>query len=277
MDLVFRFRSYQFDTRPPLKTTMSRDILLQLLNDHFGHQQFRSKEQEDAVKTLIDGKEDVFVNIPTGGGKSLIYQLPAVASINKVTIVVSPLIALIQDQLDQLVKTGIVGKTIHSKLSEIERKHVEDDLGAEHPTTRLLYVTAERCATRSFRDLLTLMMENNSLAYFVIDEAHCVSDWGNDFRPEYKKLGELRELTRGVSWAALTASASPETEQEIVNSLNFGGSYRSFKLPCLRSNLFYDVQFKDTLKVSIFVYGQGIFFIGSNPPLTPPPSPSLEK
>ena len=132
----------------------------------------------------------------------------------------------------------------------MERKYTENDLRSEKPETRLLYITAEQCTTSRFRELLAVMMRNDSLAYVIIDEAHCVTDWG-DFRPDYKRIGELRELTEGVNWAALTATASLEAEDEIVKSLKFRTTYKAFKLPCLRSNIFYDVQFKDTLNVSI--------------------------
>jgi len=222
--------------------------LLTSLEKFFGHTKFRSKEQQEAVQTLVDGRHDVFVSMPTGSGKSLVYQLPAVMATGKVSIVVSPLIALIKDQIEHLAKKKIVAESINSKMGEKERKRVLDDLQCKVPNTRMLYVTPEQCATQTFGNLLEKLVKNNKLAYFVIDEAHCVSQWGHDFRPDYNKLGHLRNKIGTVPWAALTATANTQVVDDIISSLKLRKGFKTFKLPCFRANLFYDVRFKETLE-----------------------------
>ena len=190
----------------------------------------------------------MFVSMPTGSGKSLVYQLPAVASgPSKVTIVVSPLIALIKDQMEHLAKRKIIAESINSKMGEKERRRVLDDLRCQAPNTRMLYVTPEQCATPTFQSLLERLVRYNKLGYFVVDEAHCVSQWGHDFRPDYLKLGNLRRLTGSAPWAALTATANTQVVEDIITNLGLRPGYKTFKLPCFRSNLFYDVVFKDNV------------------------------
>ena len=190
----------------------------------------------------------MFVSMPTGSGKSLVYQLPAVAAgPSKVTIVVSPLIALIKDQMEHLAKRKIIAESINSKMGEKERRRVLDDLRCQAPNTRMLYVTPEQCATPTFQSLLERLVRYNKLGYFIVDEAHCVSQWGHDFRPDYLKLGNLRRLTGSAPWAALTATANTQVVEDIISNLGLRPGYKTFKLPCFRSNLFYDVVFKDNV------------------------------
>ena len=210
------------------------------------------KEQQEAVMTLMEGKQDVFVSMPTGSGKSLVYQLPAVAATGKVTVVVAPLLALIKDQFDHLAAKNIVAASINSKMKKTDRTRIINDLKSPKPTTQLLYVTPELCGTQEFQGLLQGMVDHNVLAYIAIDEAHCVSQWGHSFRPEYLNLGQLRQITGSVPWVALTATASTKMVSDIVSALKLSQDFKTFKLPCFRSNLFYDVIFKDTVDVSIF-------------------------
>ena len=180
----------------------------------------------------------------------MVYQLPSVCAVKKVTVVVSPIIALIKDQIEHLTKKKIVAESINHKMSRKEKTRVISDLQSKTPKTSLLYVTAEQCSTEKFQEVLSMLVKEGKLAYFIIDEAHCVSMWGAKFRPDYYKLGALRKMTGGVPWAALTATASQRVAKEIAVCLMFRSGYKTFQLPCFRPNLFYDVRFKDPNNVS---------------------------
>jgi superfamily II DNA helicase RecQ len=164
--------------------------------------------------------------------------------------VVSPIIALIKDQIEHLSQNMIVAESINHKMGKKDLERVMSDLQSRTPKTKLLYVTAEQCSTKKFKDLLDMLVKSGKLAYFVIDEAHCVSMWGTNFRPDYYKLGLLKGKTGTAPWVALTATASPKVSKEIVSCLMFRVGYKTFKLPCFRQNLFYDVTYKDPTNVS---------------------------
>ena len=144
-----------------------------------------------------------------------------------------------------------MAESINHKTSKKELERVKMDLQGQKPKTRLLYVTAEQCSSKKFVELLDILVKGGKLAYFIIDEAHCVSLWGTKFRPDYYKLGLLKEKTGSVPWVALTATASFRVSKEIASCLMFKVGYKTFKIPCFRKNLFYDVIFKDPIKVSI--------------------------
>ena len=187
----------------------AQDILQSL----FGYEQFRHA-QHDIIQTLVEGK-DALVLMPTGGGKSLCYQIPALVR-DGTAIVISPLIALMQDQVDALQQLGIKAAFLNSSLSSNESHHVEQQLLGNE--LDLLYVAPERLLTGQMLALL----DSCQLSLFAIDEAHCVSQWGHDFRPDYQKLKLLHERYPDVPRIALTATADQRTQQEIISQLKLG-------------------------------------------------------
>ncbi len=197
----------------------------QILKDTFGYSEFRHN-QGDIIDQLISGN-DAFVLMPTGGGKSLCYQIPSLIR-DGVGVVVSPLIALMQDQVDALKQQGVKAAFLNSTLNSNERQDVEDSLLTGE--LQMLYVAPERLLNEQ---TLTLLAQCK-IALFAIDEAHCVSQWGHDFRPEYQRLSVLPERFTDVPRIALTATADKRTRSEIIQQLrlNDAGVYiNSFDRP----------------------------------------------
>ena len=176
----------------------------------FGFHRFRSPQQE-VIERVVAG-EDVFLVMPTGGGKSLCYQIPALHR-SGVAIVVSPLISLMKDQVDALIDNGVRAACLNSTLSSGEARDVFRQL--DKGELDLLYVAPERLMMPEFLECLASL----TLALFAIDEAHCISQWGHDFRPDYVQIGRLRGLFPGVPIVAMTATADPETRRDIIRQL----------------------------------------------------------
>jgi ATP-dependent DNA helicase RecQ len=182
-----------------------------LLKQHFGYESFRPL-QEEIIRDVLAGK-DVFAVLPTGGGKSLCFQLPALARPG-LTVVISPLIALMKDQVDALQSAGVGATFLNSSLATDEsRSRLR---GLHHGEFRLLYVAPERLLLPGFLDDL----KRWGVTLFAVDEAHCVSEWGHDFRPEYRQLSTLRTHFPDVPMMALTATATERVREDIVGQLH---------------------------------------------------------
>jgi ATP-dependent DNA helicase RecQ len=208
---------------------------LDILRTVFGHKAFRGHQAE--IVSHVVGGGDAIVLMPTGGGKSMCFQIPALCR-DGVGVVVSPLIALMQDQVAALRQVGIRAAALNSSLDDRERMEVRADLRAGR--LDLIYVAPERLMLPSFMEFL----DGAKIALFAIDEAHCVSQWGHDFRPEYMKLEMLGERFPGVPRIALTATADPQTREDIRRRLRLGDA-RLFLSSFDRPNIRYAVALKD--------------------------------
>jgi ATP-dependent DNA helicase RecQ len=209
---------------------------LAILQETFGYAQFRGPQQAIVEHVVAGG--DALVLMPTGGGKSLCYQIPAIArqrAGHGVTIVVSPLIALMHDQVGALHEAGVDATFLNSTLDWNATLDVERRLARAETT--LLYAAPERLTTPRFLDLLDALHARGKLSLFAIDEAHCVSQWGHDFRPEYRALTVLHERYAGVPRIALTATADALTRADIVERLQLEDAQQfvsSFDRPNIR-------------------------------------------
>jgi len=222
----------------PMSNSSTLQILHETLHDVFGYSTFRG-EQAAIVEHVIAGG-DALVLMPTGGGKSLCYQLPALLR-EGVGIVVSPLIALMQDQVDALKQLGVRAAFLNSSQDADEAREISAQLMRGH--LQIVYVAPERLLTSGFLALLEQIQEGAGIALFAIDEAHCVSQWGHDFRPEYRKLTVLHERFPDVPRIALTATADAPTRAEIVERLKLEDA-RQFVSSFDRPNIRYRVMLK---------------------------------
>jgi len=206
------------------------------LKHFFGYDSFRPEQRQIIEEALA--QRDLLVVMPTGGGKSLCFQLPALLK-SGLTVVVSPLIALMQDQVDALRDNGIAATFLNSSLSLAEMRSREADILSGK--VKLLYVAPERLLSERFLPFLEKVRSQQGISAFAIDEAHCVSEWGHDFRPEYRQLKQLRQRYSHIPIIALTATATTRVRQDIIQQLTLrqpGVHIASFNRP----NLYYEVQ-----------------------------------
>ena len=205
-----------------------KDQIEDVLHNVFGYKSFRN-QQKDIIESVIGGR-DVLTVIPTGGGKSLCYQIPAVV-LSGTALVISPLISLMKDQVDQLLVNGIPAAFLNATQSGTEQQYIIQQY-LNH-SIKLLYISPERLAVSSFMS----MIEQHPPSLIAIDEAHCISQWGHDFRPEYRQLNHLSMRFPKVPIIALTATADKMTQQDILHQLNLVDPLvvvRSFDRPNIR-------------------------------------------
>ena len=215
----------------------------------FGFREFRP-DQERIIRAILE-KKDVFAVMPTGGGKSLCYQLPAVL-LPGTCMVISPLISLMKDQVDSARSNGIHAAYLNSSLSAEEQSLVLNDLLSN--SLDLLYAAPERFTLNHFQEMLGEV----NISMVVIDEAHCISEWGHDFRPDYLSLSSLVTLFPAVPVAAFTATATHKVQQDILDKLKLRSPFivrASFD----RTNLFYDIRFKENISKQL------VTFLKNNP------------
>lgn len=232
----------------PLQTINQYESPDQVLRKVFGYSTFRGK-QKDVIDHVTRGG-DALVLMPTGGGKSLCYQIPAMCRAG-IGIVISPLIALMQDQVAALKQLGVRAEFLNSSLdADTSRQVFRQLLTGE---LDLLYVSPERLALGNFLDVLDQVARGPGLALFAIDEAHCVSQWGHDFRPEYRELSILQERFQTVPRIALTATADAPTRVEIVEQLGLGNA-RQFVSSFDRPNIRYRVTPKTNARAQLLAF-----------------------
>ncbi len=218
-----------------------------ILNSVFGYAEFRGAQAEIVERVISGG--DALVLMPTGGGKSLCYQIPSMIR-DGVGIVISPLIALMQDQVDALLQVGVKAAFLNSSLDANEARKVEQQL--RNAELDLLYVAPERLLTPRFLDLLS----QSKIALFAIDEAHCVSQWGHDFRLEYRELTILHERFTNVPRIALTATADAPTRREIIERLSLADA-KQFVSSFDRPNIRYSITQKTDTKKQLLDFLAG--------------------
>ena len=206
--------------------------LEQALKKYFGYESFR-EPQKEIIQHVLNGRH-VLAIMPTGSGKSILYQLPALL-LPDLTLVISPLIALMKDQVDTLRQKGIEATFINASLTAAEREKRQKEI--RKGKYKLLYVTPERFRKEAFLETIG----SRTISLFAVDEAHCISEWGHDFRPDYTRLGEIRRELGNPTTIALTATATPRVQQDIVRQLNLD-KVEIFHTGIERPNLFLGVR-----------------------------------
>ncbi|HHT9124465.1 MAG TPA: DNA helicase RecQ [Candidatus Brocadiia bacterium] len=221
--------------------------MYKILQKYFGYTSFYPL-QEEIIKE-VQRQRDTFVLMPTGGGKSLCYQLPAIL-FDSLTVVISPLIALMKDQVDGLLANGVPATFINSSLSYKEINVRRRSLSKNE--IKILYIAPERLVMPEFLQFL----QGLKVSLFAIDESHCISEWGHDFRPEYRQLKLLKDRFPGAPIMALTATATPVVQEDIITQLKLSDC-KVFKASFNRGNLYYQIKLKDEPYHQILQYLEG--------------------
>jgi RecQ family ATP-dependent DNA helicase len=211
------------------------------LSNVFKLDSFRPNQYEISRALLIE-KRDVFVLMPTGAGKSLCYQLPGVVN-HGVTLVISPLIALMHDQVSALQQIGVKASFWNSTQSMKAIRLIKEDLESGNPRTKILYTTPESIVSDKLQTILTLLAARNQLSLIAVDEAHCISSWGHDFRPKYRSLSELKKKFPLIPMIALTATATSVVKSDIIKTLRLVNP-RIFISSFNRPEITYEVRYK---------------------------------
>ncbi|KAI6123782.1 P-loop containing nucleoside triphosphate hydrolase protein [Pisolithus croceorrhizus] len=232
--------------KPATAPTAIHEVLMKkcdkLLREKFGHSDYKEKQKE-IVEAAMSGS-DVFVLAPTGMGKSLCFQLPSIVSECGVSVVVSPLLALMKNQVASLRGKGVAAVSLASDTGKKDKAKIFTDLSSPRPKIRLLYTTPERLCTQDVMQLLAILYKNGFLNRLVVDEAHCISEWGHDFREEYRKLGTFRDSFPRVPVMALTATATDNVRDDIIGSLKMVEDRLYMAIhPPNRANLFYEIRY----------------------------------
>lgn len=195
---------------------MTEDILLEKLKKYFGYDSFRQGQRE-LIENILEGRNVLGV-LPTGGGKSICYQLPALMT-DGVSLVISPLISLMKDQVDSLRENGINAGFINSSLDSEKYRKILSDVKTGH--IKILYISPERLENEFFRNFI----RDIDISFVAVDEAHCISQWGHDFRPSYKLIPDLYQIKGDVQILAFTATATKEVREDIINNLQLSNPF----------------------------------------------------
>ena len=236
----------------------TQDHLLAVLDRYWGYKEFRPGQK--AVIDAVVSRHDTLALMPTGGGKSLTYQVPTLAT-DGLCIVITPLIALMKDQVDRLRQMGIAATAIHSGMSYSQIDIALDN--CVYGDMKFLYIAPERLATESFR----MRVQRMNVMLLAVDEAHCISQWGYDFRPSYLRIKEVRKLLPDVPILALTASATELVAKDIMRQLDFEKP-NIIRSSFARPNLSFAVRHTDDKNEQLFrvinnVEGSGIIYMRS--------------
>jgi ATP-dependent DNA helicase RecQ len=234
------------------------DTPLSILQQYWHHDQFRPM-QEEIIQSVLDGK-DTLALLPTGGGKSICFQVPALIT-DGLCLVISPLIALMRDQVEGLLQKDIPAVALHSGLSFYEVKQILQQ--ATHGDFKFMYLSPERLETNLFKEYLPAL----NISLLVVDEAHCVSQWGYDFRPPYLRIANLRDELPEVNIIALTASATPIVQDDIIEKLKFSEPAvfrQSFERPNISySSFLVDSKINKVIEILSKVSGCSIVYCNS--------------